>query len=61
MLEITSMFGSTYLCEAIFSDLKYIKSKNRSRLTDKHLQGLLKLGRTKINVNQDEVIHQMQK
>ena len=36
--RILSMFSSTYVCEASFSALNNIKSKRRSRLTDKHLQ-----------------------
>ena len=31
-------FGSTYVCEATFSCMVYIKSKYRNRLTDSHLQ-----------------------
>jgi len=31
-------FGSTYVCEATFSCMVYIKSKYRNRLTDAHLQ-----------------------
>jgi hypothetical protein len=33
-LRINSCFGSIYLCEALFSSMKQIKSKHRSRLTD---------------------------
>lgn len=35
------MFGSTYVCEALFSKLVRIKSKYRNRLTDRHLKQLL--------------------
>lgn len=31
---VLSIFGSTYLCEQIFSNMNYIKSKYRTRLTD---------------------------
>ena len=31
------MFGSTYMCEQLFSEMKYIKSKSRSKLTDGQL------------------------
>lgn len=37
-LRLTAFFGSTYLCEAAFSQMKVIKSKYRSRLTDEHLK-----------------------
>ncbi|XP_069486307.1 general transcription factor II-I repeat domain-containing protein 2-like [Ambystoma mexicanum] len=36
-LKVTSLFGSTYLCESAFSDMNFIKSKFRTRLTDEHL------------------------
>ena len=32
------MFGSTYLCESLFSKVKYTKSRIRSRLTDENLE-----------------------
>ena len=35
--EIISMFGSTYLCEQLFTVLKENKSSVRSRMTDTHL------------------------
>ncbi len=34
---VLSIFGSTYLCEQVFSSMNYIKSKYRSRLTDESL------------------------
>uniref|UniRef100_A0A3Q3RD36 HAT C-terminal dimerisation domain-containing protein n=1 Tax=Monopterus albus TaxID=43700 RepID=A0A3Q3RD36_MONAL len=33
-LKILSMFGSTYICESLFSTLKQVKSKHHSVLTD---------------------------
>jgi hypothetical protein len=36
--RIFCMFGSTYTCEQTFSKMKFIKSAQRSRLTDEHLQ-----------------------
>jgi hypothetical protein len=49
--KIISIFGSTYLCEQTFSKLKYIKSKNRSRLTDLHLENYLQIGLSKLKPN----------
>ena len=43
-----SVFGSTYICEQTFSKMKLVKSKLRSRLTDEHLQQILKLSVTNI-------------
>ena len=37
-LKILSMFGSTYVCESVFSTLKHVKSKHRSVLTDTHVK-----------------------
>ncbi|XP_042589393.1 general transcription factor II-I repeat domain-containing protein 2-like [Cyprinus carpio] len=37
------LFGSTYLCEKLFSTMNFNKSKYRSRLTDKHLQAILRV------------------
>uniref|UniRef100_A0A0L8GK97 Uncharacterized protein n=1 Tax=Octopus bimaculoides TaxID=37653 RepID=A0A0L8GK97_OCTBM len=38
-----TMFGSTYIyiCKQLFSRMKIIKLKTRSRLTDSHLEGYL--------------------
>lgn len=32
--RVASMFSSSYLCESFFSHMKFIKSKNRSRILD---------------------------
>lgn len=37
------LFGSTYLCEKLFSTLNFNKSKYRSRLNDDHLQAILRV------------------
>ena len=42
------MFGSTCMCEKLFSKIKCIKSKNRSKLTDLHLDSLLGLTHAQI-------------
>lgn len=36
-----SLFGSTYQCEKLFSDMKYLKNKHRSNITDQHLNDSL--------------------
>uniref|UniRef100_A0A3Q3E7E7 SPIN-DOC-like zinc-finger domain-containing protein n=1 Tax=Labrus bergylta TaxID=56723 RepID=A0A3Q3E7E7_9LABR len=42
-LRVSAYFGSTYLCEMTFSQMKIIKTKYRSRLTDRHLTDCLRL------------------
>ena len=42
--KIVAMFGSTYVCEQLFSFMKAIKTSKRTRVTDKHLSSLIKVG-----------------
>ena len=42
-LKLHAYFGSTYLCEMAFSQMKIIKSKFRTRMTDAHLNDALRL------------------
>ena len=46
-LRILAMFGSTYVCEQFFSTMKVNKSAIRTRLTDEHLQSVLRLATIK--------------
>ncbi|KAJ4439816.1 hypothetical protein ANN_07944 [Periplaneta americana] len=41
--SVEAMFATTYVCEKIFSIMKIVKTKCRSRLTDKHLRDQLRL------------------
>lgn len=50
-LKLISMFGSTYICERAFSDMKYIKSKYRNSMADKTLEEILRISSTKIDIN----------
>lgn len=43
-IDYISVFATTYLCKQTFSKLKYIKSKYRLAMTDKHLELVLKIG-----------------
>lgn len=45
-LKLKAYFGSTYLCEMAFSQMKIIKSKYRTRMTDAHLTDCLRLAIT---------------
>ena len=40
-MKVSSLFGSTYLCESAFFDINFIKNKHRTRLTNPHLQDSL--------------------
>ncbi|KAJ4428376.1 hypothetical protein ANN_24395 [Periplaneta americana] len=41
----TAMFATTYVCEKLFSTMKIVKIKFRSRLTDKYLRDQLRPAR----------------
>lgn len=41
--RVIAMFGSTYLCEQLFSLLKVNKSTHRSRMTDEHLKSTMRI------------------
>lgn len=56
ILRLYSMFGSTYTCESAFSNLKFIKNKHRNRLSNEHLEALLKLTTTDIQINVDKLL-----
>ena len=43
VLEILSIFGSTYVCEQLFSNMNYIKHKYRTRLTENSFQSCVKM------------------
>jgi hypothetical protein len=49
-LRMSSMFGSSYLCESTFSNMKFIKPCYRCSLTDESLH-FLRLGTTNITVD----------
>jgi tryptophan synthase beta subunit len=45
-MRLISIFGTTYVCESLYSTLKFIKSKYRSELTDEHLSELVRTALT---------------
>ncbi|XP_060835347.1 general transcription factor II-I repeat domain-containing protein 2B-like [Rhopalosiphum padi] len=55
-IEYISVFATTYLCEQTFSKMKYIKSKYRSAMTDKHLESILKIGTSNIQPQFDRIL-----
>jgi len=56
ILKLFSMFGSTYICESAFSSLKHIKNNHRNRISNEHLEAVLRLSKTNININIDNII-----
>ena len=58
--RIICMLGSTYMCEQLFLKMKFAKNKMCSRLTDDHLNGILILPTTKINVDIDKLSKNVQ-
>lgn len=53
---LISVFGSICLCEKTFSKLKYVKSHNRSMLTDEHLQSFLMIGNSNVEHQLNEML-----
>ena len=49
--KMACMFGSTYVCEKLFSKMKYTKNKHRARLTDEHLNDCLLLASSEMKPN----------
>ena len=58
--QLITMFGSTYICEQTFSILNYRKNKHCSRLSDIHLDAILRVSTTKMQANIKKIVSQMQ-
>ena len=52
-IRMSSLFGSTYVCEAVFSKMKCAKSKHRCRLTDTNLENTLRISNSSIHPKLD--------
>ncbi len=57
---IICMFGSTYVCEHLFSKMKFVKNKMHTTRTDSHLDAVLRLSTSKISANVDKLSQNMQ-
>ena len=55
-LLMASLFGSTYICEQVFSRMKNIKCKSRTRITDDNLQSSLRVASSSISPNIDSIV-----
>nr|XP_027230679.1 general transcription factor II-I repeat domain-containing protein 2-like [Penaeus vannamei] len=59
-MKMSTLFGSTYICEQTFSRMKLLKTPMRSRLTDEHLHQCLRLAVTKMEPDIQLLTSQMQ-
>jgi hypothetical protein len=46
--QMTSLFGSTYLCEQFFSKMNIVKNTSRNRLDDEILESCLRVATSQI-------------
>lgn len=49
--RVVSAFGSTYVCESLFSKLKFSKSRYRSSLSDENIENQLRCATTNLEVD----------
>ena len=59
-MKMSTLFGSTYICEQTFSRMKVIKTPVRSRLTDENLHHCLRLAVTRMEPDIQLLTSQMQ-
>ena len=50
-----TLFGSTYVCEQLFSAIKIIKSNHRSKLNDVRLQSCVRVAVLSVSANIDQI------
>ncbi|XP_025420322.1 general transcription factor II-I repeat domain-containing protein 2-like [Sipha flava] len=55
-LQISSRFGSTYICEKTFSTLTYVKNKYRSSLTAPHISDLMLLSTSDLSPDIEKLL-----
>ena len=55
--RIVAMFGGTYCCEQLFSKMKYMKSRFRSLLSNRHLNDILLLSSSSIELDVEILLH----
>lgn len=60
MHMLHSLFRSTYLCESAFSYMKIAKNKNRSRLTDQHMEHCLRVSLSSYLPDYDKLVGDIQ-
>ena len=55
---IASLFGSTYVCEQLFSTINVVKCKTRTQLTDGHFDDALRLAGTSLQQDVGHLVAQ---
>ena len=55
-LLMSSLFGSTYICEQVFPRMKNIKCKSRTRITDNNLECFLGIASSSITPNIESLV-----
>ncbi|CAD1468720.1 unnamed protein product [Heterotrigona itama] len=58
--QIMTLFGSTYVCEQLFSAMKIIRSDHRSRLNDIRLESCVRVAVSSISANIDHLMTKKQ-
>ena len=51
-----SMFSTTYICESSLSSMSQVKNQRRSKLTNRHLEILLKIKRYDKEIDIDKLL-----
>ena len=55
-LFMSSLFGSTYICEQLFSRMKHTKNKTRTKIFDEHLEHSLRIAASSTKANMDALV-----
>ncbi|XP_071053567.1 EPM2A-interacting protein 1-like [Onthophagus taurus] len=58
-LLLLTLFASTYICEPSFSKMKYAKNIYRNRLTDSHLDDVLRIACTNYKPDLSQVVKKL--
>ena len=59
-LRLIALMGSTYCCEQFFSRMKNVKTHTKSKLTDEHLTGILRIATSSVPADIDHLCKQKQ-
>uniref|UniRef100_A0A8D9B0I4 SCAN domain-containing protein 3 n=1 Tax=Cacopsylla melanoneura TaxID=428564 RepID=A0A8D9B0I4_9HEMI len=55
-LQILCRFGSTYICEKVFSTLSFVKNKYRTSLSTNHIRDVILLATTELHPDIDRLV-----